>query len=681
MKKRKIILSLLLLATSGLTSCNGIGGFLNSEEGNTASTTEEKKDDNKGNTQTTSETKENENVDKEETQKEDEKPTGEDEKPNPEPEPQINPADEFERKKNALLADKRILSSKGVGFTYLDYDLNEQYKSWTDLLNDKNVSLDNNKAIASIDTDSLGKGVLNIPEDVKGLTSSADVKNEMVDSVVIGGSSWTEQYTNLKKIGRNARKIKVKDGITQIIGNFFSDLSKLEEIELPSSIESLGWGTFTKCTSLKKVDISNTKITTIAHDLFLQCKSLEEVIFPNTVNGVIGDSSFRECTSLKTITIPGGIKGVGGRAFEGCTALPSLTLTSSVTTIPDYAFKDCTSCVFTINSQPTSIGKQAFENCEKPFSIDLSKVTSIAYQSFKNSGITNADLSSAYTQFNGIGGVETFNSAKNLTTVTLSSNVKNIDKDFFTGASKLTTVTTKGTINEVGEGAFKGCESLSNVDFFNKNENLIIRKNAFNNCGTLTSNGVLNLKAKQVHDYAFQNTKIKELNITNTTDWGDEIAGFIGWNHFQDCTELTKVTYSGVKSKGFPNSSGCFADCTKLKEVSFLFTDSAQVNSRSGTFFLERNIFENCPLEKITFSGTVDAWIKSTFPLSRMFVDSDAADSSMSVGYEAFDIRQGKLQVTCLNGCKTTNELGKSITLTKNNIINYINRVRVDTSN
>ena len=674
MKKRKIILSLLLLATSGLTSCNGIGGFLNSEEGNTASTTEEKKDDNKENTQTTSETKENENVEKEETQKEDEKPTGEDEKPNPEPEPepepQIDPAEELERKKNALLADNRILSSKGVGFTYLDYDLNEQYKSWTDLLNDKNVSLDNNKAIASIDTDSLGKGVLNIPEDVNGLTSSADVKNEMVDSVVIGGSSWTEQYTNLKKIGCNARKIKVKDGITQIIGNFFSNLSKLEEIELPSSIESLGWGTFTKCTSLKKVDISNTKITTIAHDLFLQCKSLEEDIFPNTVNGVIGDSSFRECTSLKTITIPGGIKGVGGRAFEGCTALPSLTLTSSVTTIPDYAFKDCTSCVFTINSKPTSIGKQAFENCEKPFSIDLSNATSIAYRSFYNSGIKDADLSSVSVSY--IGGGNSFTDAKNLTTATLSATVTNIDTSFFNGASKLTTVTAKGTITDIGENAFNDCGALSSVNFLNKSEDLTIRKYAFKNSGPLGNNGVLNLKAKKVLSYAFVGSKIKELNITNTVDFGDSGTVFAGGtNQFQECTELTKVTYSGVRAKNFPHVQNCFYGCTSLKEVSYLFTDTNDINSTSGTFF-STNVFAECPLEKVTFSGTVDAWINSTCkPRGQLMKEEELDTYNLVWGYEGFDIRNSNLTVTCLNGCKKTNETG-TITLTKSNIKSYL---------
>ena len=187
MKRKNLFLSLVILAAGGLTSCNGLD-FL-SNDTTTTTTTDSGKDTKTDNT--TEQEKENTGSEDKEskTDESDEGDNqGEDEKdPEPEPEPEPPITDE---KKLKLINDTRILNSRGVGFTYLDYDLNEQYKSWDKLIEDKNIVLNSSGKVSTIETDDLGKGVLDLPSNVSIDEDNTKVDNDLIDSVVLGGTTW-----------------------------------------------------------------------------------------------------------------------------------------------------------------------------------------------------------------------------------------------------------------------------------------------------------------------------------------------------------------------------------------------------------------------------------------------------------------------------------------------------------
>jgi len=80
---------------------------------------------------------------------------------------------------------------------------------------------------------------------------------------------------------------------------FFEDLSALTNIVFPSTLKSIGSGTFMRCSSLKKVVLPEG-LTTLNSNAFAYCKSLTEVVLPSTLTSV--SSPFYGCNNLTSIT-------------------------------------------------------------------------------------------------------------------------------------------------------------------------------------------------------------------------------------------------------------------------------------------------------------------------------------------------------------------------------------------
>jgi len=86
---------------------------------------------------------------------------------------------------------------------------------------------------------------------------------------------------------------------------------------IPSSVTSIGYGAFGRCTA-----------------------GLTSITIPSTVDS-IGTYAFYYCTGLTSIKIPSSVKSIGNYAFGYCEGLTSINIPSSVTTIDDYAFEFC----------------------------------------------------------------------------------------------------------------------------------------------------------------------------------------------------------------------------------------------------------------------------------------------------------------------------------------------------
>ena len=66
----------------------------------------------------------------------------------------------------------------------------------------------------------------------------------------------------------------------------------------------------------------------------------QEINIPTSVKS-IGDETFKDCKNLKKINIPNSVKSIGERAFCYCDSLTSLTLENGIKTICEKAFLDC----------------------------------------------------------------------------------------------------------------------------------------------------------------------------------------------------------------------------------------------------------------------------------------------------------------------------------------------------
>ena len=189
----------------------------------------------------------------------------------------------------------------------------------------------------------------------------------------------------------NLEEVFFEEGCLTTIGQgAFNGCAKLEKIEIPKSVVTLGMEVFSSCaglkevvflsnetvtsaggycfsncTSLTEIDLPDS-ITTIGSNAFQLCENLEKVELPANLTGEL-KSTFLYCDKLKTIQIPDGVTGLGNNTFNACYSLQEVIFSENTqcATIGDYVFSDCDALeVLIIPKSVTTIGKRVLERCD-----------------------------------------------------------------------------------------------------------------------------------------------------------------------------------------------------------------------------------------------------------------------------------------------------------------------------
>ena len=74
--------------------------------------------------------------------------------------------------------------------------------------------------------------------------------------------------------------------------------------------------------------------------MFYACASLESIEIPESVN-FIGYSAFYGCASLTTVTLPAGVEHILTYTFYGCTNLESIVIEGKLGSVGNNAFANC----------------------------------------------------------------------------------------------------------------------------------------------------------------------------------------------------------------------------------------------------------------------------------------------------------------------------------------------------
>lgn len=357
-------------------------------------------------------------------------------------------------------------------------------------------------------------------------------------------------------------------------------------VDIPDSVESLGYSVFSGCTGITEVSIGGG-LTSVYSGVFSGCTLIDTVSIARGTT-VIGSDMFSGCTSLKSVTMPNTIETIGESAFNSCTSLTSITIPDSVTSIGNSAFYNCKSIEsLKIGANVRSIGGYAFQNCTKLPSITIPQsVESMGYDTFKGcTGITMATINGKLTSISD----GTFQNCTSLTTVKIADGTTLIGSSMFYGCTALKSVTMPDSVVTIGGSAFYGCQSLTSLRM---SANVTsIGGSAFFNCKGITSVSLPEIES--IGSYAYEGcSSLKTVSLGGYLDK-------MGYSAFEDCTSLTTVNFAqGATIIG----NSAFYNCTALKTVTiphpFLQIGSVELNDDN---LKDNNVFYNHPADMVIY--------------------------------------------------------------------------------
>ena len=386
-----------------------------------------------------------------------------------------------------------------------------------------------------------------IPDSVAALGNQLFVYSG-VSSVSLGAIVETKTM-NSPLGGCQNLSVTVREGVSTIGENAFSNCSYMTSVTLPESLTSINRYAFNGCSGLTSLAI------------------------PAGVTS-IGEGAFRSCTGLTTLNIPSGVTSIESSLFSSCTGLTSVTLPEGLTSIGQYAFDYCSGLTsLTIPSTVTSIAYRAFEGCSGLTSMYIpDSVTELGSQLFVYTGVTSVSLGAIVetktmnTPLNGCQnlsvmvreGVSTigenaFSNCSYMTSVTLPESLTSINRYAFNSCSGLTSLTIPAGVTSIGEGAFRSCTGLTTLVIPSGVTSL--ETSLFSSCTGLTSI-TLPEGLTSIGESAFSDCR----GLTSLTIPGTVTS--LGYRAFQYCTGLTEfkclpVTPPSAGSGLFYQASEC----------------------------------------------------------------------------------------------------------------------------
>ena len=200
------------------------------------------------------------------------------------------------------------------------------------------------------------------------LTTNSDLLdlNEITvkeGTIVVAENAFTNN-------GKNLTKINLPEGLKFIGKSAFSSLYKLESINIPSTVTSIGYGAFSGTTIYDTE--SNWENNGLYIDNWLVAIKNVKMTEFNVKDGVVGISDGKDTSlfpskaySVNILTLPDSLKYIGARSFARL-KITEIILPKSIEIIKEGAFYNCSFLnKVKLGECPnlTYIGSQAFSNC------------------------------------------------------------------------------------------------------------------------------------------------------------------------------------------------------------------------------------------------------------------------------------------------------------------------------
>lgn len=332
--------------------------------------------------------------------------------------------------------------------------------------------------------------------------------------------------------------IVIPDGITTINQNLFMGCKSLASITIPENVTSIGISAFQGCISLESVTIPS-KVTSIGGYAFARCESLTSVTFENaSMITKIGYGMFDE-TGFTSFTVPDSLAeamnanvpgGNFGEGFLSCCANLSEIDMGKMQIVPESFLNECTALTKVTMDDVVTLGNDSFQGCSSLTELDLSKVKEVRSFALDNSGIIDADFSSAVTIIYGnsdsLSSVKLGNNLKSMsfTKCTVLRHVDVPDSVEYLNfeGSGLVSIKLGSGVRELAYGAFQSCNFLTTADLSRATSLETINEFSFSRCHNLTEvilpEGLKTIKGRAFYKCNITSLDIPESVITLETD-------------------------------------------------------------------------------------------------------------------------------------------------------------------
>ncbi|MBR7008273.1 MAG: leucine-rich repeat protein [Ruminococcus sp.] len=272
---------------------------------------------------------------------------------------------------------------------------------------------------------------------------------------------------------KTATKSSLPNSISKIGSNAFANtaLTEMTIVKPKNASEhnDLGTGVFSNCTKLTTVDLSGSNAIEVPKSMFMADKVLTSIKLPTTVE-TIAESAFDGCEKLSTINsttkgeakLPASVKTIGNYAFKNNHCISRMVIPAATDNISLSAWD----FNLTYKQEDLDSGKY---NPLKEFVVDSKNAD---YMS-KNGVLYSKDGSQLFI----------YPVMKNGKSFTVPSSVTSITQSAFSSNNILETVTMPTNLKNIDKFAFNRCENLKSISFGN-NKTVQFDTNAFSGLKT-----------------------------------------------------------------------------------------------------------------------------------------------------------------------------------------------------
>ena len=323
---------------------------------------------------------------------------------------------------------------------------------------------------------------ITIGRNVASIGSYAFSGNESLSVLTFAANSNLQSIGNSAFAGTSISQVSLPDSLVSLGQRAFEGCELLTSVYVSASLEEMGDYAFANCASLTSVTfgdgaqvVGNYAFANVVNGEVVNSNYLAEVELPSTIQS-IGNYAFAGNTVIENIDISG-VESVGNYAFYGTTALTTVTVDESLSYVGISAFEDSAVSYIDLSgieyfdarsfygtavsdgdlTDAIEIGNSAFYDCTNLRTLRLPNVVQIYASAFyvpstdengntHTGSIRSVDLGDKLV---GLGGGAFFN-------------------------SRIQTIHLPASLEIIGSPAFAGCTGLMRITVDAENETFFV---------------------------------------------------------------------------------------------------------------------------------------------------------------------------------------------------------------